>query len=105
MHKVCKNKAVLQKDDYIIVMKMTNVDDNVCNENYGCEHADHRVLIKQLNITFHSGTFICKLQDGQYDCIHIHDPVITVLQINMLHRTVRCSIHPAGLPELRLPTK
>jgi hypothetical protein len=29
MQKVCENKAVLQTDDYIIVMKMTNVDDNV----------------------------------------------------------------------------
>jgi len=63
-----------------------------------------RVLIKELN-TFHSGTFICKLQDGQYDCIQVHDPVITVLQITMLSRIVQCSTHPAGLQGLRLPTK
>jgi hypothetical protein len=99
MQKVCENKAVLQTDDYIIVMKMTNVDDNVWNENYRCERADHRVLTKQLNITFHSGTFICKLQDEQYDCIHVRDPVITVLQITTLRRIVRCSTHPAGLPD------
>jgi hypothetical protein len=75
MQKVCENKAVLQTDNYIIAMKMTNVDD--------------------------SG----KLQDRQYNCIHVHDPVITVLQITMLRRIVRRSTHPARLPGLRLPTK
>jgi hypothetical protein len=28
MQKVCENKAVLQTDDYIVAMKMTNVDDS-----------------------------------------------------------------------------